>query len=901
MLSRFRTILRALAHASAKCPAPVRALGGLLCAAVLAMAGTSPAGAATPLANINSSSKYLQYYGNDFTTASLDRIAQFDVVVLQPNVGNITPASVAYLKSHGVKYVLGYISVGEDDDATVVVGNGDGPVYYDTSTGTKVKSGSSSSYASFYVDQQYNSGTGLYDSDTLPDTNGVFGGRYVVPNSDWQWVIKYQRIGGSVQLPSRSRAGLDQIAGTRVSSTDTNRNNNFGFDGFFLDTVDTAGPYSGVGSYPWMAQDMSLCIKFIHDTYPNSVVFANRGVFYFNPLLVNATFNVRPYDYCIRPYIHAGLFESYYMDSANSGVSPYFTNNKYEYAPKITNEANRPDGFTQFCLDYMKYTSDWVNFYPHSDAQKAQALVEATETNGWIEFEAQDGTITSTSMYVINNPPPTDTAAPAWNSTGGQGTTAPTARVGVRSASLGPNQGDVTLAFDMAFDQTPPVKYNVYRAGNSSFTSATKYAGVPFEVNDGYATSALTTPANKYTVTGLAPGTYYFRIRAEDSAATVHEDTNTTYVSITVPNNPAAANPVGNSAITLNGSLTDWASLGTYGTDPQDATGGSDQLDWKSLSIANDATYFYIAYTIYGTVNYNAAFNTYIDTDSKRTTGFRSGSDTFSIGAEYLIQGAGVYKYTGTGTNWSWSYVGAVAYSYSGGILETSVAGSLLGSPTHLRVLLLGDNAVYGGSTTDYFPDSANTSTGSYLAYQVADISNTATGLAVDGNVNDWLNKIAFGQDPQDITGASNPLDWKQAWLANDSTNFYLTYQGHGAATLNWGYGTYIDSDVTTSTGYRGSIGDFPLGADYLLQGTALYQYTGSGTNWSWSSAGSASSSASGANVELSFAKSLIGSPTLLRLFLYGDNAAYSGGSAVDYFPDNTAGPIRRVFYYRPN
>jgi len=43
-------------------------------------------------------------------------------------------------------------------------------------------------------------------------------------------------------------------------------------------------------------------------------------------------------------------------------------------------------------------------------------------------------------------------------------------------------------------------------------------------------------------------------------------------------------------------------------------------------------------------------------------------------------------------------------------------------------------------------------------------------------------------------------------------------------------------------TGQRGSAAapnNFPIGADYLLQGSALYRYTGStGTEWSWSSVG---------------------------------------------------------------
>src|ERR1017187_1130612 len=53
------------------------ALAAILC--VLAVAATD-ASAATRLAGIASSSKYLQYYGSDFSSNNLQTIKQFDVV-----------------------------------------------------------------------------------------------------------------------------------------------------------------------------------------------------------------------------------------------------------------------------------------------------------------------------------------------------------------------------------------------------------------------------------------------------------------------------------------------------------------------------------------------------------------------------------------------------------------------------------------------------------------------------------------------------------------------------------------------------------------------------------------------------------------------------------------------------
>ena len=91
------------------------------------------------------------------------------------------------------------------------------------------------------------------------------------------------------------------------------------------------------------------------------------------------------------------------------------------------------------------------------------------------------------------------------------------------------------IHWDVARDQTVPVKYNIYRSPDAAFTSPQKYAAVSFEIGDGWATDPTTAFANKTTITGLATGTHYFRVRAEDSAAPSHEETNTAALSITLP------------------------------------------------------------------------------------------------------------------------------------------------------------------------------------------------------------------------------------------------------------------------------------------------------------------------------------------------------------------------------
>ena len=478
-----------------------------------------PPPAATRLSGI---SRHCFYYGADFSAANLTLLAQFDLVVLEPNVTTCTPAVVAELQRRGVKQVIGYISIGEEPSfVPVSAGDGTGPVRF---AGGAVLAGNNG-VASFYVDQAWNGAA--YISDGAPDVNGGFGSRYVNPNAAWRALLDAQRINGA----PRSVAGLAQLAGRRTSDTDTDRAHNFGFDGFFLDTLDTAGPYANVaGYYSWAAPAMRDTVKFVRESYPGKIVFANRGLFFFNPGLVNPTTNLRPYDYTIRPYIHALLFESYFLDSnaGNTGPSASFGDNKHNFAQKIIAEANRADGFTVFGLDYQ------MNRAP---ALFAQAVNESAVQNGWPSYLSPDASLAPVGTFVRDNPPAPDTAAPVWDSTGSppfSPNDVPN-RIGIQSIAAGAQPGSVVIHWDVARDQTVPVKYNIYRSTDAAFTNPQKYAAVSFQIGNGWSTDPTTAFANKTTITGLASGTHYFRVRAEDSATPSHEETNSATLSIIVP------------------------------------------------------------------------------------------------------------------------------------------------------------------------------------------------------------------------------------------------------------------------------------------------------------------------------------------------------------------------------
>ena len=171
----------------------------------------------------------------------------------------------------------------------------------------------------------------------------------------------------------------------------------------------------------------------------------------------------------------------------------------------------------------------------------------------------------------------------------------------------------------------------------------------------------------------------------------------------------------------------------------------------------------------------------------------------------------------------------------------------------------------------------------------IAGVSNplTNTVITVDGQLNEWSAIIPFGTDPSDSSG-NNTIDWADAAVAHDDSDFYISYRNHGPVDENWGYGIFIDVDGNRNTGFRGFSDELPVGADYLIEGRVVQQYTGTGTNWSWVETGEAGYAINADTAELAVPRSLLGNPAALRLFFSGNNAAV-GGSTVDYFPDGVA------------
>ena len=121
----------------------------------------------------------------------------------------------------------------------------------------------------------------------------------------------------------------------------------------------------------------------------------------------------------------------------------------------------------------------------------------------------------------------------------GSDTTPPSAP-GTLTASSG--TGQATLAWGAATDNVGVVKYDVYRSTSSGFTPS--------------AANRIAQPTGTgYTDTGVAPGTYYYKVQAEDAAGNLGPASNEAAVTVadtTAPSAPSglAAGAAGNT-ITL--------------------------------------------------------------------------------------------------------------------------------------------------------------------------------------------------------------------------------------------------------------------------------------------------------------------------------------------------------------
>ncbi len=541
----------------------------------LRLAPSDAAGAGTPaqivtpaIDNLRAAASRVDHYVVNYggwDAASIAIAKQHQLVVVRPDRGNLDRAAIADLQA-GVDpadpsddvIVLGYVSVGEDPRTALLTddqvradprfaGDRSGPRADPRGPDADgqslqgidplgIPSNGGSGFASYYLDDNSIHNSATHVGDGFPDRNEIFGSLFVnAGDPSWFKAIDAMTLDGD-----------DHVGGFRETLT-TSYGRGLGCDGVFLDTIDTAAPnfYTSAASnneskFEWTAPGFSTFIRRLRQTYPNQIILQNRGLFFFDPEFPH-------YAFTTRGSIDFALFESYRLSSdAAQPINPYYyPDNRYDVAPKLMAEANRPDGFRVLSLGYATAPDVPPETLLGTSSAGLDSLLEdihVTEALAGFRHYLTDASVTLVNAFATDHAELTDTTAPVWTSTYNPRTglipIEPAPRVGIQAVI--PGRGQLTVRWDVALDLNP-VKYALYYqtapfdfAADPKLAAATRVELVP-QVPAAY-TSGIGPDRFPYeaVVGGLTPGTlYYLLIRAFDTSAAANEDTNTVVLTAT--------------------------------------------------------------------------------------------------------------------------------------------------------------------------------------------------------------------------------------------------------------------------------------------------------------------------------------------------------------------------------
>ena len=708
----------------------------------LRAAGRAATPRPSPLPVVSHIQNYLIYYGA-WDRTIVERANEFHLVVLASNSGP-TPAEQAgiirqlragkngRLGDRDDVVVLGYVSMGEDvrtfNNAEPLVGDGSGPGMWDQAAGRIVYQ--HKGVAAYYLDERKSRDHDDYGHDGQPDRHGTWGACYVDPGHP-EYQAHLIGADGRADTPYSGDALLEFME----------------YDGLFLDTPEVADPWTGYG---YTAQGMHELIKLLDETYPNKVLLLNRGLFFFMPQYPHQ------YKWTPRRHIDLLLYESHYLDSnyhCNAegqnccnedksectiasivdgyNVAPFVPLTKNYSNPKVQAEIFRPDStMPVVSLDYAARPDAFAQEFPDIFQEVVKFSVLKY---GRIEL-ITDRWLNATPRLIIDYKPPPDLNPPEWATAraastgstrsrqpfyaalGSEAWGATTPRVGLQKAI--PGDGKVALRWDVAHDQTRPVRYNVYYSEKFpfDFDTARQLANVRTEIGGDYATDRSFSSYDdacpyEFTVADLEPNrTFYFAVRAEDATANASglpagartgpgggiEDTNEAFL--------AAATRVYDPtiAIAIDGAFSDWDRVPRFEDKP-----GPDRIAWTSARITDDDEAIYLSCSwTGGPVKMDGRYLIFLNADQRSFTGHVANK-----GADFLIQEGWLLRYAGglRGTDWKWEQVAPVEIAQSGGQAEIRIAKSLLeGLGAGINVFFAADNGppLGGGpNRIDYMPD----------------------------------------------------------------------------------------------------------------------------------------------------------------------------------------------------
>ncbi len=346
------------------------------------------------------------------------------------------------------------------------------------------------------------------------------------------------------------------------------------------------------------------------------------------------------------------------------------------------------------------------------------------------------------------------------------------------------------------------------------------------------------------------------------------------------PQAPAPFNP--NASIQLDGSPNDWLSLTGFSADAIDAGDGA-TVELEKAWMAHRGQDLFFAFKNDRPIETENlwAWNSYLDIDANPASGYLVNG----IGAEYLLEGVRLHRYTGAGADWSWQYLGELPYGIKDRFLEMEIPASLTGLTAQtqkVQLVLLGNNLSLGTGVNDFYPDSGTSPLDYFLQSPIA-----TQQINLDGLFDDWVQIPIAMSDPQDVATTAS-TDIKHIRFTNTEQNLYVYLEAWTPLpdkTLSWNQMMYFDTDFEVATGYHFGA----IGAEYLLQGERLYAYTGSGSDWHWTLIDGIDRQQQDHAAELRIGLNRLGltkGNDHLRCIVVADNGSTQG--PTDYLPDDS-------------
>lgn len=177
--------------------------------------------------------------------------------------------------------------------------------------------------------------------------------------------------------------------------------------------------------------------------------------------------------------------------------------------------------------------------------------------------------------------------------------------------------------------------------------------------------------------------------------------------SSTTTDEPVVATTHSNfvSDMAVDGDLSDWSALDSFGTDPDDVNSA---IDWREAWFAHNQDSLFIAWR-----NDEAAQLTWrngimFDTDQNTETGFRGFNNELPIGIDLLLEADQLYRYIGSGADWLWASAGSVTLVIAGNNVELVMPREFIGNSSAVDIFFVGKNVAVAGSSVDFYPDSVS-------------------------------------------------------------------------------------------------------------------------------------------------------------------------------------------------